>query len=125
MRNTAVKWQSRADGEYRLCSRCLHIGYGEDSYHPATDEFWPRVHGQLWFGRCLACACEMGSRRKGIVPADPLPPLRLIVSNVSHDVAINPGLQPMKLVAVLLNGAPLCRGYSYDINLRAGAAAHG
>jgi hypothetical protein len=67
------RWQSRPDGEYRLCTRCAHLGYGEYAYHPATGEFWPRVHGKLWFGRCLACASELQSRRLGVVPAEPLP----------------------------------------------------
>lgn len=78
MRMNDGKWQSRVDGEYRQCARCAHIGYGEDAFHPATDEFWPRIHGQLWFGRCLACASELTSRRKGVMPADPLS----IASNV-------------------------------------------
>ena len=62
-------FQSRPDGEYRRCSRCAHLGYGEDAWHPCTSEFWPRVRGKLWFGRCLACASELASRRDGVIPA--------------------------------------------------------
>ncbi len=62
------RFQSRADGEYRLCPRCAQLGYGVDSYHPATREFWTVQHGRLWFGRCLACAGELSARKHGVVP---------------------------------------------------------
>jgi len=60
-------FESRPDGEYRRCSRCTHLGYGEDAWHPATREFWPVVRGRTWFGRCLACASELASRKHGFV----------------------------------------------------------
>lgn len=62
-------FQSRPDGEYRQCRRCMKLGYDVDSWHPATSEFWPMVHGRLWFGRCLACAGELASHKHGFVPA--------------------------------------------------------
>ena len=102
MAEALPRWQSRADGEYRLCTRCAHLGYGEDAYHPATHEFWPRVHGQLWFGRCLACASELQSRRLGVVPALSAP-----------------------RAPALLMSSPRCRGYTFDFHLTERIAAHG
>jgi hypothetical protein len=62
-------FESRIDGEYRQCARCAHLGYGPDSWHPATREYWPVARGRIWFGRCLACNGELAARKFGVVPA--------------------------------------------------------
>lgn len=64
---TILRFVSRPDGEYRECSRCRHLGYGVDAWHPATAEFWPVVRGRLWFGRCNACNSELAARKYGVV----------------------------------------------------------
>jgi len=65
-----IRFQSRPDGEYRLCPRCEKLGYGADAWHPATCEYYPVVHGRVSFARCRACITEITSRRYGVVPAD-------------------------------------------------------
>ena len=57
-------FESRPDGEYALCKPCKRQGYGADSWHPATDEFWPTLHGKVLFYRCRACASEAVTRSK-------------------------------------------------------------
>lgn len=58
------QWVSMADGEWRRCTRCVSLGYGLDSYYPTTHEFWPTVHGRIWFGRCNACCTELALTQK-------------------------------------------------------------
>lgn len=66
------RWLSMPDGEYRLCLRCLHVGYGVDSWHPATPEFWPVTYGKLKFRRCRACIADVAARRFGFVNLLPI-----------------------------------------------------
>lgn len=72
-------YKTMPDGEHRLCRSCFEKGYGVDSYHPVTGEFWPVRRGQLALGRCMACKAEAEVKRKGmrrgVVPDDfVLPP---------------------------------------------------
>ena len=46
-RGRRFEFQSRPDGEYCRCSRCVRLGYGEDAWHPATAEFWRSMKGAL------------------------------------------------------------------------------
>jgi hypothetical protein len=62
------KFQSRPDGEYVECRSCVRRGYGEDSWHPATREFWREVAGHVNFTQCKACISETAERKRGIVP---------------------------------------------------------
>lgn len=63
-------YQSRPDGEYALCRSCQRAGYGPDSWHPATSEFWPELHGRLRMGKCKACRSEVQARKFGFVRVD-------------------------------------------------------
>lgn len=60
-------FQHRPDGEYRQCRSCVARGYGEDSWHPATSEFWRIESGKLRFGRCRACVSEAVAKTAGVV----------------------------------------------------------
>lgn len=62
-------FQSRPDGEYCRCAYCVRLGYGEDSWHPATTEFWRTVEGRLHFGQCKACLADVAERKRGVVGA--------------------------------------------------------
>lgn len=62
------KFQSRPDGEYVECRGCVRLGYGEDSWHPATREFWREIDGAVNFARCKACLSEAHEGRRGFVP---------------------------------------------------------
>ena len=59
------QFQERPDGTYCLCRSCAEKGYGEDSFHPATEEFWGVVKGRMQFGRCYACRVEYDAARRG------------------------------------------------------------
>jgi hypothetical protein len=61
-------FQSRPDGEYVECKGCVRLGYGEDSWHPATREFWREINGAVNFARCKACRSESIERKHGVVP---------------------------------------------------------
>lgn len=61
------RFESRPDGEYCQCTRCARLGYGPDSWHPVTAEFWPRCNGRLSLNRCKACCGEVMARRHGVV----------------------------------------------------------
>lgn len=63
------QFQSRPDGEYKQCARCAKKGYGEDSWHPATPEYWPMRGGRLSLFRCKACCGEVMAHKNGVVPA--------------------------------------------------------
>lgn len=63
-----TRFQSRADGEYVQCPNCARAGYGVDSWHPATPEFWVTWNGQLQFQKCKACRSEVQARKFGFVP---------------------------------------------------------
>lgn len=60
-------FRSTPQGEERLCRCCENRGYGQDAWLPATSDFWPLVHGRLWFGRCRACAADLRERKRGVV----------------------------------------------------------
>lgn len=69
MRLVTGKFQSRADGEYAMCRSCVRAGYGgEDSWWPATAEFWVTLHGYLQLNKCKACRSEVTARKCGVVP---------------------------------------------------------
>jgi hypothetical protein len=56
------------DGEWAQCGKCARKGYGIDSFHPYTSEFFPTLHGKLLTERCKACADESAKGMHGIVP---------------------------------------------------------
>jgi len=60
-------FQSRPDGEYAQCSSCARAGYGPDSWHPATCEYFPMQYGRLRFDRFRACRSEVQERQFGFV----------------------------------------------------------
>lgn len=60
-------FQRRPDGEYRQCRCCAARGYGEDSWHPATSEFWRIANGKLLFSRCRACLSDVAAKKDGLV----------------------------------------------------------
>jgi len=62
-------FQRRPDGEYRLCRGCEARGYGIDSWHPATSEFWRTENGRLKFSRCRACLADVAAKKDGVVAA--------------------------------------------------------
>lgn len=66
-RRRTFEFESRADGEYCKCTACERKGYGVDSWHPATAEFWRTREGRLYFNQCTACLSEMSEGKKGIV----------------------------------------------------------
>jgi len=59
--------KSDAVGKLALCCCCYAKGYGDDSYHPATVEYWPSRAGRPRLGRCRACDSECRGSRRGIV----------------------------------------------------------
>lgn len=61
-------FQTRPDGEYRLCQSCRRAGYGVDAWHPATVEFWPTLFGAVQFYKCKACRSEVMAKKFGFVP---------------------------------------------------------
>lgn len=61
-------FKTMPDGEHALCRSCQRAGYGVDSWHPATVEFWPVLHGHLLFNKCRACRSEVQARKFGFVP---------------------------------------------------------
>lgn len=63
-----TKFQSRPDGEWAQCPSCVRAGYGVDSWHPATSEYWVTLHGALQFQKCKACRSEVQARKFGMVP---------------------------------------------------------
>jgi len=63
------RFQSRPDGEYCQCPRCARRGYGQDSWHPVTAEYWPMNRGRLSLARCKACCGEVMAHKNGVVPA--------------------------------------------------------
>lgn len=66
-----VIFQSRPDGEHRLCTTCQHKGYGPDAWHPCTTDFWQVVRGRIDYTRCLACKADFRHRCKGVVTTGP------------------------------------------------------
>lgn len=65
-----TRFQSRPDGEYAQCTNCVRAGYGPDSWHPATAEFWATWNGLLQFQKCKACRSEVQARKFGMVPEE-------------------------------------------------------
>jgi hypothetical protein len=65
-------FQRRADGEYCQCQSCVARGYGEDSWHPATTEFWRAEGGKLRLARCRACESEAAAKTGGMVTGERL-----------------------------------------------------
>jgi hypothetical protein len=65
VRHKVRQFSSRPDGEYCACNRCLRLGYGEDSWHPLTTEFWPVIKGVLSLTNCRACTYERTMAGKG------------------------------------------------------------
>jgi hypothetical protein len=65
-------FESRPDGEYAECRKCVQKGYGVDAWHPATAEFWPVSRGELIFKYCYACRVEYDAVRNG-KPCQTLP----------------------------------------------------
>ena len=60
------KFKSDESGELALCTRCYRKGYGVDSYHPATSEFWTvGCDGRISLSLCRACVAEGKSRNHG------------------------------------------------------------
>lgn len=68
IRKPVASFQSRPDGEYAQCKRCEHLGYGVDSWYPATTEFWNVEYGRIRYDRCRACISEMKVNAHGVVP---------------------------------------------------------
>ncbi len=60
------RFQSRPDGEWRQCPSCEKKGYGADSWHPATREFYPYIKGGVSFARCIASDCEKRNGKRGV-----------------------------------------------------------
>lgn len=63
------RFQSRFDGEYCECKRCIRIGYDEDSWHPVTTQFWRTAYGRIDLSMCKACIGELVLIRQGVTVA--------------------------------------------------------
>lgn len=68
MNRKGLLWLHSFDGEWAQCRKCAAKGYGVDSYHPFTSEFFPMLHGKLRTDRCRACQSESQSHTRGVVP---------------------------------------------------------
>jgi hypothetical protein len=62
-------FESRFDGEYCACRRCVQIGYDEDSWHPVTTQFWRTAYGRIDLSMCKACIGELVLIRQGVTVA--------------------------------------------------------
>jgi hypothetical protein len=58
------------DGEWAQCRKCALKGYGDDSFHPFTTEFFPMLHGKMRTDQCRACQSEAQKGTKGMVAAN-------------------------------------------------------
>jgi hypothetical protein len=63
-----IAWKHMADGEWAQCRKCAAKGYGIDSFHPFTREFFPLRGDKLRTDNCHACLSEMHAQTHGIVP---------------------------------------------------------
>lgn len=70
MTKIRTEFQTRPDGEHALCRSCQRAGYGEDSWHPATSDFWYVEQGRIRFNQCRACKTEQMSKTFGMVVVD-------------------------------------------------------
>lgn len=58
------------DCEWFRCPGCAKRGYGVDSWHPLTAEFWGTHRGRLMLHACKACRSDLARNRRGFVPEE-------------------------------------------------------